>query len=43
MNEFYSTELEEEVKEDNSKVKNRKYKALSVLADNSPIKRNKKG
>ena len=45
MNEFYSTELNEsneieEAKDEN--VKNRKYKALSVISDNSPMKRNKK-
>ena len=44
MNEFYSTELEEEGKDDSdSNIKNRKYKPLSVLSENSPMKRNKKG
>lgn len=42
MNEFYSTEMEEE-KDEGSKVKNRKYKPLSVISENSPIKRSKKG
>jgi len=45
MNEFYSTELNESNEIEDAKdenIKNRKYKALSVISDSSPMKRNKK-